>query len=240
MGLFDWNKKRPDKSRLDLPSSLSSMPLPSPMQANVPDDIPMQLPKFPDFPDSSNQAVGVPSFDKDSSSFDNFPVPPQKKEDAFSNPQFDSSFGKQNISQNQPMERDEPVKDIKNIADAMTKDPENPFNEEKYARALGLTPSGKQSEKEESDYGALEGEEDHARLRAELTLNSPVYVNVIDFATILEDITEIKNGVAKTNNSFVRLTNITKDKDIQFSNYDKLLEDIQKKLVYVDKALFES
>jgi hypothetical protein len=262
LGLFDWNKKTKESSKLNLPTNLGSFPSSSQQSvSNIPDDIPMQLPKFPDFPNNQSQELKVPSFSPESLS-------PQSQNSGFGQNELHDDFTS-NSFQNNPVQNENDVNNgplqmsqaknnqmggfvdsktnvedsinaIRNISDSMKKDPNNPFEKDKLDKALNLTPKNMQSSEKEDDYSDFEGEVDHTKFRDERVLSSPLFVNVIDFATILEDITEMKTEVTNTNNAYIRISNMVKDKEIQFSNYDKILEDIQKKLVYVDKILFES
>jgi len=224
MGLFDFGKKKETRSKLDLPPKLDMSSLGnSSSMPNIPDDIPMQLPKVPEMPREKHDLM-VPSFgDSPFVSKEPAQAPAelhQEVQPSASQPSTNVNF-------------DQLASELKSISDTMQKDPNNPFEIENASKNIGVPGS-------KPNFGILEGEEDHGKVRGDLSIDTPIYVNVIDFATILEDIAEIKEGVSKVSNGYLRVTNILKDKDVQFANYDKFLEDIQKKLVYIDKALFEN
>lgn len=229
MGLFDFITKKQERPRNNLPSNISfSTTLQAPPHA-IPDDIPMQLPKFQDSQVSHDNLV-LPTFGKE----------PEKLKDPFMQNIVQPYSDSLSIS---PISKPQSAQiNMNNFTKQMTTDPENPFEQEKYESMLNSHSYSyeKQNDGSNPSVSFVEGEEDHAKLRAEFTLDAPIFINVNDFAVILENITEIKNQNASSNNNFARITNLLKDKEIQFNAYDKLLEDIQKKLIYVDKTLFEN
>lgn len=218
MGLFS-NKKVKKQNQLDMFPPLESQSEPvNSLSPQIPDDIPMQLPKFPQAQTDSNQSSPMPTVP---------PVEPQKQPSSIED--LHEEFHK-NVPEFGP---------VTDINSKMDNDPTNPFQ-------ASATPSAPVSEPRVSHESLaipknsiLIGEEDHAKVRNNLTLDAPIFINVLDFGEILENISEIKVSLAETSNINIRVNNVLKDKDVQFSNYNKLLEQIQKKLIYVDKALFD-
>lgn len=219
MGLFDFGKKKDSRPNLGMPPRFDAPPISSSSvpqnMPNIPDDIPMQVPKFPDSQVQKND-VSFPSFSESQMQ------PTQLQSPNSSSPKVAS------------VNFDELASELKSISAQMQKDPQNPFETESTEKSMTLSAG------QIPDFGIKEGDDDHSKIRSDISIETPIYINVLDFAIILEDIAEIKNYATSTQNSFMRISNILKDKEIQFVNYDKLLEDIQKKLVYIDKLLFEN
>ncbi|MBN1386448.1 hypothetical protein JW968_05755 [Candidatus Woesearchaeota archaeon] len=70
-------------------------------------------------------------------------------------------------------------------------------------------------------------------------ISGPVYVRVEAFRKILEDLVVIENDVKQSEAVMIRLNELKNEKDRQFLVWKDELEDIQRKLVFVDNTLFE-
>jgi hypothetical protein len=70
--------------------------------------------------------------------------------------------------------------------------------------------------------------------------HGPLYIRTDDFSQILSNVDNMKKNVSESPNYVYMLKNLKKNTDIEHKNYAKLLEDIQRKLIYVDNLLFET
>jgi len=66
-----------------------------------------------------------------------------------------------------------------------------------------------------------------------------VYVRVEDFKAMLGTINIIRNDLRKSDEALMKLENIKNSKDKSFDRIKLHLDDLQKKLIFVDKTLFE-
>lgn len=67
----------------------------------------------------------------------------------------------------------------------------------------------------------------------------PVFVKSNDFQDVLAKITQIKQNVQQTEDIFNKLNDIKNEKDQIFGQWKESLEDVQRKLLYIEKALYE-
>ena len=216
MGLFGSSKK---KEELGFPSlSKERLPPVNDLHPNIPDDIPLQMP--PVQTQNSLNSSRNPSHPPDIPSY------PQKD---FS--RTIPSFGS-----------------MTDISSQMLHDPENPFEREHQLKQVEDLAYGKESAFLSSPKDPFPRQQvpelDHmhdwsSSERSQSNYDTPLFVNVLDFAQILEHVVEIKNASLEMNTSISRVNGLQKDKDAQFATYSKTLELMQKKLIAVDKALFE-
>jgi len=68
----------------------------------------------------------------------------------------------------------------------------------------------------------------------------PLYIRTDEFSQILNNIDTMKNYVLESPDTIYILNNLKKNLDNEHKNYAKVLEDIQRILIYVDNMLFES
>ena len=66
-----------------------------------------------------------------------------------------------------------------------------------------------------------------------------VYVRVEDFKAMLGTISIIRSDLRKSEDALLKLENIKNSKDRSFDRIKSHLDDLQKKLIFVDKTLFE-
>lgn len=67
----------------------------------------------------------------------------------------------------------------------------------------------------------------------------PIFVDVESFKTMLGDIETIRNNIKTSNDILQHLNEIKNSKDSELERWKSSLEDIQKKLNYVDKIVFK-
>ena len=69
--------------------------------------------------------------------------------------------------------------------------------------------------------------------------NGPMFVSVQDYQIILNGVSAIKSKLSETDESFKKLQAIKQQQDKQLEDWRSTLEDVQRKLTYVDDVLFE-
>lgn len=67
----------------------------------------------------------------------------------------------------------------------------------------------------------------------------PVFIKSNDFQDVLAKIGQIKENVKQTEDIFNKLNDIKNEKDNIFGQWKESLEDVQRKLLYIEKALYE-
>ena len=67
----------------------------------------------------------------------------------------------------------------------------------------------------------------------------PLFVSIDAFKTMMGDIEEIKNRVKSTDGILTHLNEIKNSKDRELEKWKASLEDMQRKLNYVDKVVFK-
>lgn len=70
-------------------------------------------------------------------------------------------------------------------------------------------------------------------------MNGPIFVDIDSFMTILGDVESIKNKVTASDDILQHLKEIKTSKDRELSKWRGSLEDIQRKMNYIDKTIFE-
>jgi hypothetical protein len=68
----------------------------------------------------------------------------------------------------------------------------------------------------------------------------PIFVRVDDYREILEGMTRIRNNLKEATDLVLRLNELKNEEDKEFDKWRLELEDVQRKLMYVDKIIFES
>lgn len=66
------------------------------------------------------------------------------------------------------------------------------------------------------------------------------YVKAESFRDIMENVNEIKKKIKESDDILIRLNEIKNKEDKEFENWNIRFEDIQRKLVYIDKTFFEA
>ncbi|MAG08044.1 hypothetical protein CMO89_01090 [Candidatus Woesearchaeota archaeon] len=70
-------------------------------------------------------------------------------------------------------------------------------------------------------------------------IKGPLFVKQDSYKAILEGVSIIRNKLKESDDLVLNLNNIKNSKDKEFEKWRASLEDIQRKLIYVDKALYE-
>lgn len=66
----------------------------------------------------------------------------------------------------------------------------------------------------------------------------PIFVNVSIFRNILDELNAARNTLREAQDTVARLSDFREDHDREFKKWQSVLQDMQKKFVYVDKTLF--
>ena len=76
-------------------------------------------------------------------------------------------------------------------------------------------------------------------LRHEAAPLKPIFVRVDRFKEIRRDINIIKNDLKNSDEALIKLQDMRVGEDKEFDKWRKSMEDIQKKLIFVDQTLFK-
>ncbi len=71
-------------------------------------------------------------------------------------------------------------------------------------------------------------------------INAPSYIKAENFKEMLGGVQVVKDNLRECDEIFGRLNQIKNDEDKEFEKWRSRLEDLQRKLIYVDKVLFEA
>jgi len=66
----------------------------------------------------------------------------------------------------------------------------------------------------------------------------PIFINVKNYRDVLDEIGLIKNIVKENMDVVTRISEFKEDEDKEFEKWQKIIGDMQKKLIFVDKTLF--
>ena len=67
----------------------------------------------------------------------------------------------------------------------------------------------------------------------------PLFVRTDSYRQILDNFIDIKNQLKESTEIVFRLENLKKNMDTEYSIFKMALEDVQRKLIYVDRTIFE-
>jgi hypothetical protein len=70
-------------------------------------------------------------------------------------------------------------------------------------------------------------------------LEGPIFIRSRDYQEIMGKVSKIKDNIQQTEDVFKRMNEIKNEKDKIFGKWKNSLEDIGRKLTYVEKSLFE-
>jgi hypothetical protein len=72
------------------------------------------------------------------------------------------------------------------------------------------------------------------------TASGPLFVRMDKYKVLLSDIENMKNNFKQNENIYTRLNDYRVEQDKKFELFHESLEDIQRKLLFMDKTLFEA
>jgi hypothetical protein len=70
-------------------------------------------------------------------------------------------------------------------------------------------------------------------------IKKPIFVRTDQYQVILNHFIDIKDQLKESEDIIYRLMNLDKNEDVEYNSYKQVVEDIQRKLIYVDKTLFD-
>ncbi|MBW2971427.1 hypothetical protein KY359_00175 [Candidatus Woesearchaeota archaeon] len=68
----------------------------------------------------------------------------------------------------------------------------------------------------------------------------PLFIRTDRFKAILDDIEQIKSTFKTEDDTFFRITDVKNSQDQKYEDFRQSLEDIQRKLLFIDRSLFEA
>lgn len=224
MGFLKFLKreKKDTLDELDLP------PAPPPLEG-----FEDNMPEIPDFPDFGDEKISAPK--KEMPKFD-FPEEeqnaPEIKEDTMPEfPSFDETEEK-------TMPPIEPIKAPFAVPETMPPMPEpEPEQESIYEEQ----PAEEEPEIKQDIYPKAAGRlfsHEKGALR-ERPAAKTIYVSVDNFKATLGSISMIRGNLKKSEEVLMKMESIKNAKDKSFDRMKSTLEDLQRKLIFVDKTLFK-
>ena len=73
----------------------------------------------------------------------------------------------------------------------------------------------------------------------EVTPKKPIFVKVELYRNLLNEVSIAGTTLRESESSLVRLSHVRAEEDNEFDKWQKQVNDIQRKLIFVDKSLFE-
>ena len=70
-------------------------------------------------------------------------------------------------------------------------------------------------------------------------LKKPLFIRTDHYSQILTNVDTMKNYVEESSDKISMLNNLKRNADIEHKKYKQVLEDIQRKLIYIDRVLFD-
>ena len=184
------------------------------------------MPELPDLPDFEDEKISAPK--EEMPGFD-FPeeeqnVPALGKEDTMEFPTFSEMREKPMPVQpfNMPQQIPEPMSEQESIAEEQPAEEEQEFMpSEAYPKAAGRLFSHEK------------------RMLRERPSAKTIYVSVDNFKATLGSINMVRSSLRKSEEALMKLESIKSAKDKSFDKIKGSLEDLQRKLIFVDKTLFK-
>ena len=237
MGFFKFlkrDKEQGNDAELDLP------PAPPPLEgfeddknANFPEFPQISAPKDDDFKFDFPEEDKMPDLGKDEGmpafpDFDDFDKEPQESEDTH-----------QPVSvPNMNMPPAQKMVPAFNPAPQM---PRQDLSASDYQRASSpITPSIAVSELSQSPQSQPSQQAPrHKAHEMAIRSNQSLYVRVDKFKIALDHINVIRSDLRKSEIDLMKLEGLKHEKDSSFEKFKSLLDDLQKKLIFIDKTLFK-
>ncbi|MBI2649781.1 hypothetical protein HYX04_00540 [Candidatus Woesearchaeota archaeon] len=187
------------------------------------------MPELPDFPDFGDEKISAP---KEEMPDFNFPEEeqnaPESKEDAM--PEF-PGFPEQ---EENPMPPIKPIKASFAVPETMPSMPEQEGIAEEQ-------PAEKEQAIPPDAYPKIAGRlfSHEKMVLRERPSAKTIYVSVDNFKATLGSISMVRSDLRKSEESLVKLESIKNAKDKSFDRMKSSLDDLQRKLIFVDKTLFK-
>ena len=220
MGFLKFLKREKKEDRLE---NLDLPPAPPPLEG-FDEQIP-ELPEFTDFGEENISAKGLPKFE--------FPdisdkeMPQIHKEESFDLPDF-------------PELEEKPTAPISSakaplVSEHMPPIPQDIPEPEHEAIAEDQNRLISQTAYPKIERRLFSKEKREFR---EIRSSKAIYVRVDEFKTILGSINLVRSDLRKSEETLIKLENIKNTKDKSFDKFRNSLDDLQKKLIFIDKTIF--
>ncbi|MEE9525279.1 MAG: hypothetical protein V3V78_01585 [Candidatus Woesearchaeota archaeon] len=98
-------------------------------------------------------------------------------------------------------------------------------------------PKGPSPTERAEDY-AIQKTRDELEERDDLRLKKPIFVYLESYRELMNEVSSIQNTLKEGSDSLSRVSEFKEDQDKEFNKWESQLKDIQRKLLYADKALF--
>ncbi len=102
-----------------------------------------------------------------------------------------------------------------------------------------MTDMEKVSERTIEDYEEDVYQEQKSKLRMPVTTTKPIFIKVMEYKAIIDDVTQIKVNLKEADDVLFRLEEFREEEEKQYKRWQSTLMDVQKKLIYADRSLFE-
>ena len=244
MGMFDFLKKKRDDDGMSN-HDVGIPPMPS--MPNMSDDLEhnnnnMNIPPPPQMNDDAPLFPEVPK--------ETLPVQENKeniyqetKSNDFSQHQNMNFQGPQENMSQKPQETFDEIPDtIPDLEDL----PEPPRAQKESAKDFSTNQFPKEEIIQENNFGynknfASAGIDypEKEQVIKKHTAVGPIFMKIEEFREVLGAVDHIKNSLKEGDNNFVRMNDYKSDQDKLFEKIHETIEDIQRKLLYNDKILFE-
>jgi hypothetical protein len=86
---------------------------------------------------------------------------------------------------------------------------------------------------------AVEEQEEVLREREHPSVKKPIFVSINSYRDMIDEISLVDNLIRENEDILVRISEFGEDSNKEFNKWDAALKDIQKKLIFVDRQLFE-
>jgi len=190
------------------------------------------MPELPDFPDFGDEKISAPKEEMPKFDFlEEEQNAPESKEDAMEFPSFLEMEEK-------PMPPIPPIKAPFAVPETTPSMPEPEPEQESIAEEQ---PAEEEPEIKQDIYPKAAGRlfsHEKSALRERPSAKT-IYVSVDNFKATLGSISMIKGNLKKSEEALMKMESIKNAKDKSFDNVKSSLEDLQRKLIFVDKTLFE-
>ena len=265
MGIFDFLKKSKEgttETGMDLPpipkieetgfpeiKEDKTPPLPETSLPPLPSDLPGELPPAPEIKEIKTPKVEMPETPKVEAAEEKIEatlekeIPdapaieeamPKKKEfEETPKPEFPEM--PERVSEDVVPDKIPPLEGLPEAPEFKTEETAKP-RPEPDAPLVTDQPRPVAAPETPPTYTAVEEPEVPARK----PMRGPLYIRTDRFKQVLEDIELIKAKFKEEDDIFFRIADIKGSQDQKFEDFRKSLEDIQRKLLFIDKSLFEA
>lgn len=220
MGIFDVFKKKQRAPWIepDSKQELFIPPPPSPAERGMS----KELPGFPKYEVREDKTPHLPSFSPDSKQPETSTIIPKlsKVESA-----------------SKPLNLEEKFPEISPYA----LEPEQIQKRVEVKRPVSEKKTFVESIFEEKPhYENVVGEVRRSLHEPESFVKKPIFVNINDYKVLLEDVLDIRKSLNGLKISVAKIDSIKEKEDTEYKNWQKILDDMKKKFLFVDEILFES